>query len=1376
MSGHNPPPPKSLGLGLVLKLLTKSLNRPALPRVSVTLINPAIVGGEDLQKLLKQLHTNGPVTVRAQAAVKIAELLDQYLIALVPEIWYRARDLIDPSQPRLVRRPAIHLLRGCIAQGLSLVANRLVYFRDILKACQANDPDYDLFLKALSVLTNDGHDLLDLGSYMPKELAIFLTRRLTAHDPNWQATVDFINKCLHHHQFENYTADAVVNKMIELACTSEAARAPVFAGVLDYLQLYQVALTPVVRFLCALYAIELESYEAWPAIYSLASVEGTRKAIIEGLCGVITAPKIAQCRLMALAESRTPSKLNANVLTLYGALGAIALATYTIVAGKSDPVAVALAFKNVVDTHNLTLVNTQVLRCLDRLFAMENWVEHYTNHCKLFTDVLPFYTWLTKPTMFDVITLVNTTTDADNLYVQLILLSIQLLWSVHQLECDEEAVVKVFTHFSRQLNEACLAFVIKYYSLAKLCCALNPSWRDNCVRCLNLFYFHSTLPLVRLECLKMVYEAHQALLAVFGEDHVDYEIMCSLFPRLKHEKDPVVLDFLIDTMFTYIAFSCPDSVYFTMCDTFLRDIKLFRQLLVGEALAKAVALFRLIGLILRALLYRQSSDRFSTEFLSKMAMVFVRIFCVGYVKFPAKAVRTYEVLIDFLEFLLATGYTDVALLILKLLVRLRVTAERYVYITQPADITGLSLTFGRNLNGENYVARSLHKWTFPDTISYIPKENLDTPSTRLQVNPVAKDVSSLNIEPWIRIVLQIVEKFYSFELYLFVWSHFCSQLANLDLFAAHFDLVVQLKLIICTQLTLGLSSAVKTPTDEITPAEIQVALIRTMLALLGYHNQFSKRDEDELIKALILGLDWWERTAVPCINMLTACCYEIPLSVQRFVPVILTKLQVRVTLAGASTHTLELLMALCENLDLQANFTADDYKRVFGIAFKYVQYAQDMTNKNLTKAKSQGSDIPWQYVLTMLYRVICEWFLKMLLKDRASFTEYLMKNIVLTNSQPEDIDDNTAGLLDFVGQFSNSNVPLSIYHPQIDADAKRWMVGLSVIAMSTDASLGKSQWLVVRPLGVLALHVSLHGDGKDMDVLLAFYMLQLYLSVYKDHTKALKPKPIPDTPVAQRALALLDRIPTVEFHKIGIVYVGPGQSLETEVLSNKSGLRRFHEFLQQMGQLYRLKQLPPQIYVGGLDTENDMDGEYTRYWRDRTLQVVWHVPTMMDSTTQSQLPISIQLQQRKKHIGNDYVNIYYDELGKSFDFDLIKSQFNFMAIVITPHTWRTEYSSAVDASEDEEFFRVKVYRREGVPLLFAALHFKMISSLHLPKFVRMLAIMADHFAHVWHNPNHPFQIWLQRARALKDLRDKVVTTSTKPDDTTDFSMYVESTS
>lgn len=1375
MSGQLPPHPKSLGLGLVLKLLTKSLNRPTLPRVSVSLINPAIVGGEDLQKLLKQLQPNAPVTMRALAAVKIAELLDQYLIALVPEIWYRARDLINPGQPRLVRRPAIRLLRGCIAQGLSLVANRLVYFRDILTACQPNDPDYDLFLKALSVLTNDGQELLDLVSYMPLELSVFLTRRLVSLDANWQLTVEFIDKCLHHRQFDDLTATAAVNKMIELACTLEAARAPVFAGVVDYLQYYQVALVPLVRFVCALYAIDSETYAARPAIHSLASLEGTRKDIIAALCNVITAPEIAQCRLMALAESRIPSKLNANVLTLYGALGAIDLVTCTLVAGESDPVAVALALKTVVDTHNLTLINTQVLRCLDRLFAVDSWPQHYDNYRNLFSEVLPFNTWLASPSIFDVMILVNTTTDNDNLYVQLMLLSVRRLWGDHQLECDEDAVVKLFTHFSRQLNDECLIFVIKYYSLAKLCCALNPSWRDNCARSLNLFYFHSTLPLIRLECLKMVHEAHQALLAVFGPERVDYELLCSLFPRLKHEKDPVVLDYLIDSMFTYIAFSCPDSVYFTMCDTFLRDIQLFRQLLVGEALAKAVALFRLIGLVLRALLYRLSSERFSPEFLRRMAMVYVRIFCVAHVKYPAKAARTYQVLITFLEFLLSAGYTDVALLVLKLLVRLRVTTERYIYITLPADIVGLALTFGRNRDDESYVTKSLHKWTFPDTISYIPNENLDTPSARLQVKPATDGVCSLDIEPWIRVVLQIVEKFYSFELYLFVWSHFCSQLANLELFAAHFELVAQLKLVICTQLTLGLSSAVKTPTDEITPAEIQVALIRTMLALLAYHTHFSKRDEDELIKALILGLDWWERTAVPCINLLTACCYEIPLSVQRFVPVILTKLQMRVTLAGASTHTLELLMALCENLVLQVNLTADDYKRVFGIAFKYVQYAQDMTSKNLTQAKSQGTDIPWQYVLTMLYRVICEWFLKMLLSDRANFVEYLMKNIVLVNSQPEDIDDNTAGLLDFVGQFSNSNMPLSIYHPQVAADAKRWMVGLSVIAISTDASLGKSQWLVVRPLGVLALDVTLHGDLEDLDVLLAFYMLQLFLSVDKYSAKALKPTPVPDTPMAQRALALLDRIPTVEFHKIGIVYVAPGQSSESDVLSNNCGLRRYHEFLKQMGLLYRLKQLPPQIYVGGLDTENDMDGEYTRYWRDRTLQVVWHIPTMMNSTSQGRLPSSIQVQQRKKHIGNDYVNIYYDELGLSFDFDLIKSQFNFMAIVITPHTWRTDHSSAVDAPQDEEFFRVKVYRRAGVPLLFAALHFKMISSLHLPTFVRMLAIMADHFAHVWHNPNHPFQIWLQRARALKDLRDKVVSTSKKPDEAIDFSMYVGST-
>ena len=91
-----------------------------------------------------------------------------------------------------------------------------------------------------------------------------------------------------------------------------------------------------------------------------------------------------------------------------------------------------------------------------------------------------------------------------------------------------------------------------------------------------------------------------------------------------------------------------------------------------------------------------------------------------------------------------------------------------------------------------------------------------------------------------------------------------------------------------------------------------------------------------------------DKTAVPCINILTVCCYEIPLSIKKYLNSILTKLQTRITSANAAAHSLEFLISLSQLPNLTTNFTIEDFKQGFGIAFKYIQYAIDLEKDHTT--------------------------------------------------------------------------------------------------------------------------------------------------------------------------------------------------------------------------------------------------------------------------------------------------------------------------------------------------------------------------------------------------------------------------------------------
>lgn len=87
-----------------------------------------------------------------------------------------------------------------------------------------------------------------------------------------------------------------------------------------------------------------------------------------------------------------------------------------------------------------------------------------------------------------------------------------------------------------------------------------------------------------------------------------------------------------------------------------------------------------------------------------------------------------------------------------------------------------------------------------------------------------------------------------------------------------------------------------------------------------------------------------------------------------------------------------------------------------------------------------------------------------------------------------------------------------------------------------------------------------------------------------------------------------------------------------------------------LGEKIRLKGW--QQYKGGLDVKNDMTGRYSIYTIYEGHEIMFHVSTL--------LPFSRDRQQveRKRHIGNDIINIIFVD-GDEADFspNCIKSQF-----------------------------------------------------------------------------------------------------------------------
>ncbi|KAM7009651.1 tuberin isoform 2-T2 [Tautogolabrus adspersus] len=255
----------------------------------------------------------------------------------------------------------------------------------------------------------------------------------------------------------------------------------------------------------------------------------------------------------------------------------------------------------------------------------------------------------------------------------------------------------------------------------------------------------------------------------------------------------------------------------------------------------------------------------------------------------------------------------------------------------------------------------------------------------------------------------------------------------------------------------------------------------------------------------------------------------------------------------------------------------------------------------------------------------------------------------------------------------------------------------------------------------------------------SFVFLQLYHSPFFGN-EANKPLLLPKTQVIDRAVKVLDQMPPYDTHKIGVVFVGASQvNNEVAILSNEYGSNRYAAFLTGLGKLIHLKDCDPdQIFLGGLDQYGD-DGEFTYCWHDDIMQAIFHIATLMPNRESDKGCCN-----KKRHIGNDFVMVVYNDSGEEYKLGTIKGQFNFVEVIIKPL--------------DFECNLVTLQCRKDLEGLVDTTVAKIVSDRNLPLLVRQMALHAN-MASLVHqyraNPSDAYASkWLARLRHIKRIRTR----------------------
>ena len=1377
-----------------------------------------VVGGSRDQQQLFQELTLGSLPQRASAAEKIAKSLNEFAISSIPEIWYMVRDLCGPNVQLHIRRTGLRLMIRCIyADDADFVSNNLVFLKDLMKYCLTTDarldPEYDLFLQALKALTREGKEVNDFCVYdesksflrfFEASLAYFNKARSAegAEAEQLLETLKFLQNCFRYngHILDSNTINSLLLHI--LTCVlGPVADVVILEAIKAILALVEsgAVITSVfsnlISVLCSCYNISADIDKViWSTIHIIYATPMSIQLVYHVLT-IINNPELRQFKNQNIpdihslrsSDSRGGAKTIKRDSPLTSCLGAILIleliALTSCIEDNERIDSFHSEFYNNLKlalTHQVPVINTAILRMFDRIFSkapiepLINNVDH-----AVVGKAFPFYFWHSQThSLFDLLSVIRVTTEQDRSYWKSMCSSLQLLYEDHEISCPKERIVEFFMEKHNLILDSNVSFVLKYYSDNSLCLLANPFHKDNIAKVLNHFYFNGSNSKCRIEALSIVLEAFKKSCTIFGHESIDYEGFFHLFQRSLDETDEEVRSYLFGPFFTSFALDCTPSMFVELCSVFLplfpvkRRTERFRSLVSSSSFASSS--------------YFSNETTNKTPLITELAKSMSRVLVITSSSDGAKAVQAFELLMNILQYAYEEENYQLLVLVSRCLIRIRATVEGFIYFTQPSDMGGLASSVKRNLEDKGTVQdASTMLWVYPEHVDFIPAEYLDKPTSNLILfDPEATKLLHLDGSPtiditrWFSVVLDILENYIHWEIYSFLWAHVCTQLSNLDLNKSS-EQIMRMRAITCDQLQLKLPKSLSLPRD-LTKGDLQVAFIRSLLSLLAYHDVFSKYEEDAIVNSLVQGL-------------LTICCYEVPLSIKKFLSVILTQLQTRVTSALASTHTLEFLMSLIHIPSLTSNFTIDEYMRVFGIAFKYIQLARDLRSRltidENSRIQTHGVEaqveqtpstlatsitpILAQYLLTMSYDVISNWFLKMGLRERPKIANYLINNLKACSEEcDKPVDDQTASFIDFIHYFADSNVSLKILNPALltlapsndeGYETRTWIIGQRIVSVLLDLNTGMSRMIIRSGSGVRSLKLMIENidqkDRRDKSYITAAHILSQFLD-NMDQNSA--PVPLIDDYISLRAILTIDRIPTVEFHKIGILYVGPRQLNENEVLGNQVGSRAYLDFLNNIGEFVKLKGCDKRVYVGGLDTENGSDGEYGLFWSDKITQIVFHVTTLMKNNDGDKY-----YDLKKRHIGNNYVNIFFDESGKEFNFNIIKTQFNFLNIVISPHTKSTsmftnhineiQRSNKVPA---RNIYKVKTFRRSGVPGLFATCHFKLISEQQLPLYIRNLAIIADQFATIWHSqtPKHFVSNWARRVDQIDKLREKVLET------------------
>ncbi|KAJ4287682.1 Tuberous sclerosis 2-like protein [Kalmusia sp. IMI 367209] len=966
---------------------------------------------------------------------------------------------------------------------------------------------------------------------------------------------------------------------------------------------------------------------------------------------------------------------------------------------------------------------------------------------------------------------------------------------------QKDAVMELFMLLAHRLSDSTTENVINHYVDERYLHPSNGNWLEACRTMVSGIVKDSSRPRsLRIMAIRALRETYNTVEVLCASDSV---LQCGalLLNNIDAEEDVAVLHELVD-----FAVGVADRASYAGFPDIVDLLKRRMQRTAGsyntsDSIAHALSAS-----------FQLETDRELGSPCNVIATAFVRLF-IRSVKHSARKTRLlYETLRNIAG---SDRYeSDARLTVLRLLFRLRADSTHALFISSSSEGESLAAVLcrteetatasakefisdqprhddqspfreQRKLSGSPLPSHNRHAvrhlnatgrvskpvpplWMYPGPRG-LPEEPPSDVSRVVwshiapEFYPLDEDTLDMEITLWLELAISLLQRSLDWEVYSYVVVHLGPQLSNQSLVRSCIPQLKMLRNVICEQIR---NSSFQEPPSYtlLKKADVAVCLFHILTVLISYHDYFEKSEEDDLVKAFIHGIGNWDRTSKWCIHALSVCCHELPLSVSKSLDIVVQKMSQIVTKPATAIHILDFLTSLARIPELFKNFREDEFKMVFGVSFRYLQHIRDQRERvtlhsghrslrhsgpsldsGTNKAKPAEDDLP-QYMYSLAYHVIAFWFMCLKMEDRPRIMPWITRSLRFTDGmgRQTELEEQGQVIVDMMNLVCYSDRDETIADPNF--------------AKPGDGECA-TRYLSVRPLLAppprhqAPLTVGLASEAFYSSSYVGILPEDIFQTFYASLNYAHDPPIVlPDDDMMRRALATFDRISAIDSYKVGVIYIGDGQTNEREILMNDIGPPAYTSFISDLGTLCRLK--GAKFNTGGLDTRDDMDGEFTYCWRDRCIELVFHITTMMPTNQDDEMTYP----NKKRHIGNDFVNIIYNDSGLPYNFDTFPSAFNYVHIVISPESRASFVDRRLDSDPDgkDRYYKVQVMSKPGFPDISPAAETKILAGKHLAAYCRLIAINACVFSSVWFmkDGGESVSSWRNRLREIQRLRDR----------------------